>query len=72
MLRNDFYFILSFDVEGLNFGVLQGSMKTLEKILLHCVEFDDETEKLKLIDIVKPNFNLIMTYGCNLILKTLN
>jgi FkbM family methyltransferase len=53
LLKNIDYgyiFLLSIDVEGLNFEVLSGSLKTLrEKTLLLCIEYDDKEHEIKKI-----------------------
>ena len=63
----DFINLLSIDVEGLNFEVLQGGVKVLEKSLVLCIEYDQDYEKQTLFNFLGKNFKLIKTAGCNLI-----
>jgi FkbM family methyltransferase len=59
--------ILSIDVEGLNLEVLKGASKTIKNSLLICVEFDHEYEKNQIQNILGVDFELLATFGCNLI-----
>jgi FkbM family methyltransferase len=59
--------LLSIDVEGINFEVLESSQKTLVKCAIICVEFDDEYEKKLINDFLNKNFKLYKEIYCNLI-----
>lgn len=59
--------LLSIDVEGMNYEVLQGAAQTLEKTLLLCIEYDDQDDQKKYEDLIGERFKLQKTYNCNLI-----
>jgi FkbM family methyltransferase len=63
----DFYSLVSIDVEGLNFEVLKGSVETLKKTLLLCIEFDNDEEMKKIKDFVPLNFKEVQRIGCNIL-----
>lgn len=63
--------LLSIDVEGLNLDVLEGAEETLKKAKLICIEFDNESERQKIINLLSPNFQLIDTIHCNLIFENI-
>jgi len=68
----EFIFFLSVDVEGINLEVLQGGIKTLEKVLVACIEYDNEQE-LDILQFMKENgFDFIEKIDCNFIFKNKN
>lgn len=61
-------YLLSIDVEGLNFEALLGSVNTLNRVLFLCIEFDNNNEEEKITDLLKTNnFLLIDRIHCNLL-----
>ncbi|HVM87591.1 MAG TPA: FkbM family methyltransferase [Puia sp.] len=60
-------FLVSIDVEGMNYEVLQGAMQTIIKSKIICVEFDSDTDKEDLISLISDNFKPIKEMYCNLI-----
>ena len=63
--------LLSIDVEGLNYEVLQGAIQTLKKTLLLCIEFDKDYERGLFEEILKDEFELIQTFHCNLLYRNI-
>lgn len=59
--------LLSIDVEGLNFEVMQGARETIKRSLLVCIEFDREEEIPVFNDFMGAGFTLLKTIHCNLI-----
>jgi FkbM family methyltransferase len=64
--------LLSIDVEGLNFEVLDGARATLKKTLLICIEFDTKDDAEKYDSVLLPDFQLVSTIGCNLFYANLH
>jgi FkbM family methyltransferase len=60
-------FLLSIDVEGLNFEVLEGSINTLKKVKILCIEADTNENKNIMELTSKLNFQLLKATNCNLI-----
>lgn len=60
-------FLLSIDVEGLNWEVLEGSVETLHKSLFVVVEFEDAATGLRIKEMMTSlNFSFIRDFGdCN-------
>lgn len=60
-------FFLSIDVEGLNFEVLQGSLLSLTRVLLLCIEYEDKEQAIR--GLMEQNgFEFIKNISnCNLI-----
>lgn len=64
---------LSIDVEGLDYNVLMGARNIISKVLVVCIEFNDEENKSKIIKLLTENeFELINEISCNLIFKNKN
>jgi len=63
----EFINLLSIDVEGINYEVLLGAQKTIEKSLLICIEYDKAEEKEKYVEVLGSYFELIKEFGCNLL-----
>lgn len=64
----EWIFLLSIDVEGMDVEVLQGSIKTLSKVLFCCVEANSDSEAKTIDNLLKNNnFALISKMGCNII-----
>lgn len=66
-IQYGFISLLSIDVEGLNYQVLQGAQKTLDRVLLLCVEYDTEEEKKQIEQLLGARFELKGDIGCNLL-----
>jgi FkbM family methyltransferase len=66
-LEFDFISLLSIDVEGLNFEVLQGARKTIDRALMICLEYDSEEDRQKFSQVLGDGFDLYREMGCNLI-----
>jgi FkbM family methyltransferase len=60
-------FFLSIDVEGLNFEVLTSAKKTLSKVLLLCIEYEDKEQEI--ITLMEQNgFKFLKNISnCNLV-----
>jgi FkbM family methyltransferase len=63
----DFISLLSIDVEGLNYEVLEGSKQCIERSLLICIEYDGEEDKQRYISLLGPGFQLSQEFGCNML-----
>lgn len=59
--------LFSIDVEGLNKEVLEGATETIKRSLIVCIEFDSPEEKKEIIQIMGEGFELLQTFGCNMI-----
>ena len=66
-LEFDFISLLSIDVEGLNFEVLQGARKTIDRALMICLEYDTEEDRQNFSQVLGDGFELYREMGCNLI-----
>jgi FkbM family methyltransferase len=66
-IQFDFVSLLSIDVEGLNYEVMEGGWETINKALLLCLEYDHEDDREKFSDFLGKNFELYQDIGCNLI-----
>jgi FkbM family methyltransferase len=63
-----FVSLLSIDVEGLNYEVLEGAQKTAERSLLVCLEYDNDDDRRRLLSLLGDQFELIKEFGCNMLL----
>ena len=63
----DFVSLLSIDVEGLNYEVMEGGRETINKSLLLCLEYDTEEDRRKFSDFLGKDFELHQDIGCNLL-----
>jgi len=63
----DFISLLSIDVEGLNYEVMEGGWETINKSLLLCLEYDTEEDRQKFSDFLGEDFELYQDIGCNLL-----
>jgi FkbM family methyltransferase len=59
---------LSIDTEGMELEVLNGSIKTLDKTYLICIEANSQHERQEIFDALNGKFELIEDNGCNLIM----
>lgn len=59
--------LLSIDVEGLNYEVLQGARQTVDRSLLVCIEYDREEEIALFSSFLGNQFTLLKTIHCNLV-----
>ena len=66
-LEFDFISLLSIDVEGLNYEVLQGARNTIDRALLICLEYDTEEDRQKFSQVLGDGFELYREMGCNLL-----
>jgi len=66
-LKYDFISLLSIDVEGLNYEVLEGAMETANKSLLICLEYETDEDKQKFNRLLGEGFELYREIGCNLL-----
>jgi len=66
-LNFDFISLLSIDVEGLNYEVLQGATKAIERSLLLCLEYETEEERGRFGELLGNGFSLLQEIGCNLL-----
>ncbi|HWK05479.1 MAG TPA: FkbM family methyltransferase [Puia sp.] len=66
-LKFDFISLLSIDVEGLNYEVLEGSVKTIESSLLICLEYDTAEDRARFSKFLGNRFDLLHEVGCNLL-----
>jgi FkbM family methyltransferase len=66
-LTFDFISLLSIDVEGLNYEVLEGAKTCIDKSLLICVEYDTDEDKQRYMTLLEPKFQLNQLFGCNMI-----
>ncbi len=66
-----FISLLSIDVEGFNYEVLKGATQTIKRSLLICIEFDTEDDKEKFTELLGSDFELLKTFGCNLVYRNL-
>jgi len=57
--------LLSIDVEGLNYEVLQGAVNTIRQSLLLCIESDTESDRKKIQDILGDDFEFLRQFHCN-------
>lgn len=64
-LEFDFINLLSIDVEGLNFEVLQGAKNTLDRSLLLCVEIDKPGDHVRFSELLGPRFEFVREIGFN-------
>jgi FkbM family methyltransferase len=73
-MKFDFVSLLSIDVEGLNYEVMEGAMETINKSLLLCLEYDTDEDRERFCQLLGKNFELKREMGCNLIFvnKTLS
>ena len=62
-------FLLNIDTEGLNYNVIQGCDKTLEKTVLVCIEVDNKDDEMLITKFMtqKHNFRKVKKLGCNII-----
>jgi FkbM family methyltransferase len=58
-------FLLTVDTEGYNYMTLEGSVQTLKKSLLVCLEWDEENEKKNYEILLAPDFSFLQDFGCN-------
>ncbi|MBX2939208.1 MAG: FkbM family methyltransferase [Ferruginibacter sp.] len=65
--ETDFYSLVSIDVEGLNYEVLQGALQTLKSTLMLCIEFDSDEEQMKIRNIIPADFEEVQQIGCNIL-----
>jgi len=63
----DFISLLSIDVEGLNYEVMEGGWETINKSLLLCLEYDTEEDRRRFSDFLGEDFELYQDIGCNLL-----
>jgi FkbM family methyltransferase len=66
-IKFDFVSLLSIDVEGLNYEVMQGGRETINKSLLLCLEYDTEEDRRKFSEFLGNDFELYQEIGCNLL-----
>ena len=66
-LEFDFINLLSIDVEGLNYEVLQGARGTIDRALMICLEYDTDEDREKFRQVLGDGFDLYREMGCNLI-----
>ena len=66
-LKFDFISLLSIDVEGLNYEVLQGATQTIGRSLLLCLEYDTAEERGRFGELLGDGFHLLQEIGCNLL-----
>ena len=59
---------LSIDTEGMELEILSGSIKTLDKTYLLCIEAGTQDERREILNALDGKFELIKDYGCNLIM----
>lgn len=59
--------LLSIDVEGLNFQVIEGAKSTIGRSLIICLEYDSPEEIDKFSHFLGSDFELLKTVHCNLI-----
>ena len=73
-LKFAFINLLSIDVEGLNYEVLEGARETLGKSLLICLEYDADEDRARFSQFLGDEFSLYREMGCNLLFinKTLS
>lgn len=73
-LKFTFVNLLSIDVEGLNYEVLEGARETLGKSLLICLEYDTDGDRARFSQFLGDGFSLYGEMGCNLLFinKTLS
>jgi FkbM family methyltransferase len=67
-LDRDFIYFMSVDVEGLSMEVLEGAADTIGKVLVLCIEFDDNREAI-VNSMNDKGFDLVKTTRCNLIFR---
>ncbi len=65
-ISTEWYYFLSIDVEGLDYQVLLGATKTLEKTYCLLIEFGTEEDVVKIKSLL-TNFTLVKEIGCNLL-----
>jgi FkbM family methyltransferase len=66
-LEFDFISLLSIDVEGLNYEVLQGARRTIDRALMICLEYDTDEDRENFRQVLGDGFDLYREMGCNLI-----
>lgn len=59
--------LLSIDVEGLNFEVLEGAASTVKRSLLVCLEYDAADERDRFAALLGGKFTPLGEFGCNLL-----
>jgi FkbM family methyltransferase len=59
--------LLSIDVEGLNYEVLEGAAAAVKRSLLVCLEYDESKEREQFAAFLGDNFTLLGEFGCNLL-----
>ncbi len=59
---------LSIDTEGMELEILNGSIKTLDKTYLLCIEAGTQDERREILNALNGKFELIEDNGCNLIM----
>ncbi|HEY4289599.1 MAG TPA: FkbM family methyltransferase [Puia sp.] len=64
-LEVDLISLLTIDVEGLNFEVLEGARNTLEKSLLLCVEVDKAGDHVRFSELLGTRFEFVREIGFN-------
>jgi len=70
IFKKKWIYLLSIDVEGNDFEVLQGSLKILNQTFLIIIETNENEEKLKIEEFLNNNnFSKIKEIGCNLIFQ---
>lgn len=70
-LINKRIFLVSIDVEGLNYEVLEGSQETINKSLFLCIEFDSKDDITRYEKLLGDSFTISKVLGCNAIFKNL-
>lgn len=66
-MQFDFVSLLSIDVEGLNYEVMEGARETINRSLLLCLEYDTEEDGQRFSQFLGKNFELHQNIGCNLL-----
>lgn len=66
-LDNRKIFLLSIDVEGMNYQVITGATGVLDRCLYICVEFENEKEKTLIRSLMEPRFIPEKEIVCNII-----
>lgn len=66
-LEFEFISLLSIDVEGLNYEVLQGARRTIDRALMICLEYDTDEDRENFRQVLGDGFDLYREMGCNLI-----
>ncbi len=61
--------LLSIDTEGVDYDVLIGAEKTLNRTHLLCVESNHAGEREKIRSLLEPRFDIVAQVGCNHIFK---